>query len=209
MAANLERSKPPQRVGLTSEELARRVQGGSEASFAELVNRFGPRLFHYFQQKIFSREDCEDLVQDTLVKAYRNIHLYQISRPFGTWIFTIGTRRMVDFFRTQGRKPMTSIPQDLPAESNPFDSAVRREKKRNLWAHARSLPGRQFEALWLRYAEEMSIKEIAQVLGMSCVHVKVILFRARNRLAKLQPLDGASQDDKDHGEVLKEMLSCR
>jgi len=205
----LDARQPPHLAGLTPEELARRVQGGSEASFAELVNRFGPRLLHYFHQKVLSREDCEDLVQDTLVKAYGNIHHYESSRPFGTWIFTIGTRRMVDFFRTRDRKKMTSIPLDFPAESNPFDSAVRREKKRNLWAHARTLPGRQFEALWLKYVEGMPVREIAHVLGVTSVHIKVILYRARNKLAKLDMLNDSAKENKTDSKVLKEMLSYR
>lgn len=209
MSEHVELQKPSKPGGPTSEELARRVQGGSEASFAELVNRFGPRLLHYFCQKIPNLEDCEDLVQDTLVKAYRNIHRYEASRPFGTWIFTIGTRKMVDFFRTRDRNATTPIPVDLPSDSNPFDSAVRREKKRNLWSHARTLPGHQFEALWLKYVEGMAIKEIAHVLGMTRVHVKVVLFRARNRLAKLDYLNDSIKGKTVDNKTMKEILSYR
>lgn len=182
--------------GLTAEALATRVQEGSKAAFAELANRFGPRLFNYFRQRILSREDCEDLVQETLVKTYQNIHRFRRAGTFSTWLYTIGTRQMVDFFRIRERVRTERIPDDLPAEGDPFDAAVREDEKSRIWGHARMLPHRQYDALWLRYAEEMPVREIARVLGLSRVHVKVLLFRARARLAKL----GLSGEAEREGE---------
>jgi RNA polymerase sigma-70 factor (ECF subfamily) len=54
----------------------------------------------------------------------------------------------------------------------------------NLWTAARSLTQNQYQALWLKYAEDMSIKEISAVMRKSQVNVKVLLYRARVNLAK-------------------------
>lgn len=179
--------------GLAAEELALRVQQGSKGCFTELVNRFGPRLLGYFRQKVNSREDCEDLVQETFVKAYRNIHRYDPGRSFDPWLFTIGTRLVVDHFRTCARTPGAPIVDEPVAEGNPFETAARRDEMASLWSRARGLPRKQHDALWLRYVEEMSIVEIASVLSVTRVHVKVLLFRARSRLAGTH---GVSSSDR-------------
>ncbi|MHC4942543.1 MAG: RNA polymerase sigma factor [Planctomycetota bacterium] len=195
---------------LTDEALACRVQQGSKAEFTELVNRFGPRLYHFFRMKFNCRQDCEDLVQDTLVKAYLNIHKYRRKWAFSTWIFTIGARRAVDHFRTQDRAPAWPIPNDLPADSDPYESAARRDEKDNLWALARMLPEKQHAALWLRYCEDMPVKEIARVLEITRVHAKVLLYRARTRLARLEMRNGAAFKTAANGrKAFKQILSYR
>jgi len=61
---------------------------------------------------------------------------------------------------------------------------AQQEEQQSLWAMARSLSTNQYRALWLRYAEDMSIKEIAKVLGKSQVSVRVFLYRARINLGQ-------------------------
>ena len=64
-------------------------------------------------------------------------------------------------------------------------SLIQREAEDELWQLARrTLPELQCQALWLKYAEEMSVEQIARVLRRTQVHVKVLLFRARTRLAR-------------------------
>ncbi|MBN2269667.1 MAG: sigma-70 family RNA polymerase sigma factor, partial [Sedimentisphaerales bacterium] len=77
-------------------------------------------------------------------------------------------------------------------EPGPRDRIAQGETRQSLWAAARTLSPIQYEALWLRYAEDMPIKEIAKVMGNSQVSVKVALCRARMRLAeKLQDMAAA------------------
>lgn len=179
-----EKDPRPEHDASTPESLAKRVQQGSKTAFSELVSRFGPRLFDYFYQRIGCREDCEDLVQETLVKAYRNIHRYEGHRTFSTWLYTIGTRQMVDYLRSRNRRRTERIPCDLPVESDPSEDATRRDERCLLWSRVRRLPKKQYDVLWLRYVEELPVKEIGRALGMTGMHVKVLLYRARARLAK-------------------------
>jgi RNA polymerase sigma-70 factor, ECF subfamily len=199
----------------TAEELARRVQQGSKAGFAELAARFGPRLFCYFRQKISSREDCEDLVQETLVKAYRNIGKYRPTKVFSTWLYTIGTRLAVDHFRSQSRRCVASVSCDGAAAStaaageNPYETAARRDDTSSLWSLARSLPERQRDVLWLRYGEGLAVREIARALGLTRVHVKVLLFRARTGLAKMCEQKRIIPAPERDAEGFRKVLSCR
>jgi RNA polymerase sigma-70 factor (ECF subfamily) len=71
----------------------------------------------------------------------------------------------------------------------PAEALARQEDTNAVWALvARHLPTAQFDALWLRYVEDMTVDEIARVLDKTRTHIKVLLFRARKTLAaRLQP----------------------
>ncbi|MBN2270051.1 MAG: sigma-70 family RNA polymerase sigma factor, partial [Sedimentisphaerales bacterium] len=74
---------------LSAEDLARRSQLGCRASFAELVERYGTGLLRFLRRRTNNLHDAEDLVQDTFVRAYANIHGYRSTYKFSTWLFTI------------------------------------------------------------------------------------------------------------------------
>ncbi|MHC4642417.1 MAG: RNA polymerase sigma factor [Planctomycetota bacterium] len=175
-------SQPDILRALSAEELARRSQQGCRASFAQLVERYGMRLFRFLHYKTNSLQDTEDLVQDTFVKAYENIHRYCDSWKFSTWLFTIATRLANSHFR---RLRSSRMIEDIESEDlQPGQMMIERESNEYLWAMARDLSINQYHALWLKYAQGMSIKEIAKVMRKSQVNVKVILYRARINLAK-------------------------
>lgn len=165
---------------LSSEELAWQAARGCQASFTEIVRRYAPRLEAFLRRRTHDHHDAEDLVQDTLIRAYENLDRYDDSWRFSTWLFTIAARLAVS--RHRRRRP------ECPAtdfQAPPCDEmAERREQRESLWALAAELPQGQYQALWLRYGEEMSIREIARVLGKSQVCIKVLLHRARARLAQ-------------------------
>jgi len=182
----VERSCDPGGVVLLSaEELALRSQRGCQDSFTELVERYGTRLYQFLHNKTDNVQDAEDLVQDTFVKAYRNIHRYRTSWKFSTWLFTIGARlassRNRSLYRQQSAAEVESGP---PLAERPADAAIQQETQEGLWAAAKSLSRNQYEALRLRYAEDMSIKEIARVMRKTQVGAKVLLYRARMNLAE-------------------------
>lgn len=167
---------------LSAEELALRSQKGCKDSFAELVERYGMRLYQFLHNKTDNVQDAEDLVQDTFVKAYRNIHRYSTSWMFSTWLFTIAARLANSHYRSLHQRQ--AAPRLAPDCDCPANAVVQQEIQEGLWEIARTLSADQYRALWLRYAEELPIKEIAKVLGKTQVSVKVTLYRARVNLAR-------------------------
>jgi RNA polymerase sigma-70 factor (ECF subfamily) len=168
--------------GLDSEELAWRAQQGCQASFTELVHRYAPRLHMFLRRKTRPSHEVEDLVQDTFVKAYQNLDQYDRTWKFSTWLFTIATRLAVSHHRKrQSTASLLHCHRQLPA---PDQHAGRQEESDSLWAMAAELPTSQHQALWLRYTEDMSVKEIAVAMSRSQVCIKVLLYRARMSLAK-------------------------
>ena len=182
---------------LTDEELAVRAQAGSRPCFEELVYRYSHRLFHFFRHKMSNDQDIEDLVQETFLKAYLNIRRFSPGYKFSTWFYTIASRLAISYFRKKGAAPPTQYVTQ-PAEEhinkpafesayssqNPQERMIREENYENIWKAAQTLQQYQYEALWLRYVEDMSVKEIARVLKKNQVHVRVLLHRARLNLIK-------------------------
>ena len=166
---------------LGSEELAWRAKQGCQASFAELVHRYAPRLHAFLRRRTRDRHEVEDLVQDTFIKAYQNLGRYDDSWKFSTWLFTIAARLAAS--RHRRREP--SLSTLGPGMQAGVDEAMdRQEQQESLWARVAELPDSQRRALWLKYAEDMSVKEIATTMSKSQVCVKVLLYRARVSLAK-------------------------
>jgi len=169
----------------SAEELAAAAaSGGSSDCFDVLVDRLGPRLLRYLRGKVGDAHTAEDLVQETFLKAYRNLGRYDPSRSFSTWLFTIATRLAISHARS--RRPAAALGEYDPADtgrSDPAETVARAEQHRSLWARAsRVLGDDQYSAMWLRYAEEMSVRDIAGVMGKTRSGVKVLLHRARRRL---------------------------
>ncbi len=156
------------------------------------------------QQKTGNAHDAEDLVQDTFLKAYRNIHRYRNSFKFSTWLFTIATRLANSRYR---RKRCLESSREAGPDSVRRDTMVtERQAHSSLWARAKSLSRNQYEALWLKYAEDMSIREIAKVMGKSQVNVRVLLYRARMNLAK-RLNEAMVNDELRHQRLSKESVS--
>jgi RNA polymerase sigma-70 factor (ECF subfamily) len=184
----------------TAEELARQARDGSSAAFAALVDRFVDRLFRYLCQRVGSAHDAEDLAQETLLRAYRAIGRYDPQRSFAAWLFTIATRLAFSFLRR--RRPAGELDaadiQDRRA-SPPDDSLARRERDENLWTVARrELTDDQFTVVWLHYVEDLPVRQVAEAMGKTSVHVKVLLHRGRRRLLNLGTL---AAPDEVRGEV--------
>lgn len=173
-------------------------QRGSVAHYGELCRRFEGRLFNFLLQRTRNRTDAEDLVQDALLRAWEHIGDYDNRWQFSTWLFTIASRLAVTHFRKRRTSQMSDgMPEPSQASNQRTASELEREELgQRLWTIAgERLTHEQHTAVWLRYVEDMGIGEIAQVLRKSQVSVRVLLFRARQVLAREAAALGAGGMD--------------
>ncbi len=180
-------------------ELVRRAHGGCADSFAELSRRFRPRLLHLLQRRLGGGPvDAEDVAQEALARAFGRLDQFDARYRFSTWLYTIAIRLAADHARSSRRR-LLRVAVDLDActraESYQAMPAERRDEADNLWRTAKSaLNDAQFTALWLHYGEDLSPAEVAQVMHRSRVGVRVLLHRARVRLAEaLATQEGAAE----------------
>ncbi|MCX6923429.1 MAG: sigma-70 family RNA polymerase sigma factor [Verrucomicrobia bacterium] len=170
---------------ISDEELARQTQAGSLVAFEELVYRYEGRVYGFVANCCRPGADARDVTQDTFVRAFQAIAQFDPRRGFAAWLFTIARRKCVDHYRAAPPVAAEESAPDLPDENDPSELLARQEERQSLWELARRrLPEAQFHALWLRYAEDMSVEAIAQVLHKTRIHVKVLLFRARQALGR-------------------------
>jgi RNA polymerase sigma-70 factor (ECF subfamily) len=168
----------------SDEELARQTQAGSLAAFEELVYRYEGRIYGFAANSCRNGADAREVTQDTFVRAFQAIDQFDCRRGFAAWLFTIARRKCIDQFRAAPPVADEAVPE--PTDDNdPAELLARQEERQDLWGLARRrLPESQFQALWLRYAEGMSVAGIAQVLRKTQTHIKVLLFRARQVLGR-------------------------
>lgn len=157
-------------------------QRGSSVSFGELSQQYRPMLMRVLARRPVPGHETEDLVQDALAAAYAAIGSYDPSRPFAAWLTTIALRVAATHRRRRREEPAECIERMDPAPE-PADAFARRQERCNLWtAVEEALPARQFEALRMRYAQELSVRDIAARMRITTIHVKVLLYRARRTL---------------------------
>ena len=173
------------------DELAVRAKRGDSASFDELVSRLRGPLVAFLSRRLAHQADADDVAQETFLRAYRHIESYDPERRFSTWLFAIGKnvaashsaadRRRGEVTRASGEEAAAVVVGVAPAAAQEDADAG------ETWNRARRvLSDEQYRALWLRYARDLSIREVARELGRSSVATKVMLFRARKRLIESQ-----------------------
>jgi RNA polymerase sigma factor (sigma-70 family) len=170
--------KPPTAAD-SAEELAVRARDGSRVSFDELVVRYRPQLVAFLARRLANAADAEDVAQETFVRAYDHLDRYDPARPFSTWLFAIAKNVAANHALARTRRDAREL------EGGRRDPEVRTDdaSASDLWQRAAAVlhPG-PYRVLWLRYAQGMTVSEIATELGRSSVAIKVMLFRARRRL---------------------------
>jgi RNA polymerase sigma-70 factor, ECF subfamily len=169
---------------VTDEELAWQTQAGSFTAFEELVSRYEGRIYAFVWNSCRSATTAREVTQDTFVRAFQAIARFDASQRFGPWLFTIARRKCMDHHRAAPGVAGELVPEPLDTD-DPAELLARQEERRDLWQLARRhLRPAEFEALWLRYAEDLSIAEISRVQGRTQTHIKVLLFRARRALGR-------------------------
>lgn len=172
-----------------SHELAQRAHSGCANSFAELAERYRPRLLVALQRRLSgSLSDAEDVAQEALARAWQKITNYDKQYQFSTWLYTIAFRLAVDHQRRNRRRrnDVSLAVKAEPAEQSKFESTIdQREEAGNLWSVAhRVLNHAQYQAMWLRYGEDLPLDEVAKKTGRTRVNTRVLLHRARKALKR-------------------------
>lgn len=174
----------PESPDVPDEELAVRSRAGDLEAFSVLVERHTSRLFNLLRQWAGCPEDAEDLAQETFLRAYRSIGRFNPNRPFLPWLFAIARRATASHHRRMYRREaVEGFVDESVSVADPAGSLVSAEEAAALWREARRLKPKQFQALWLFYAEGFPVIDVARVLGTTSIHAKVLLHRARAALA--------------------------
>ncbi len=155
------------------------AKAGSVDAFTDLVRAYRQRLLRFLLTRSPSYADAEDVLQDTLIAAFRYLHSYDPRWRFSTWLYRIAIRNAARL-----RSPeMIEIGDLRDEENDPLQQCIADSETDNLWVSAREvLNDEVYAAMWLRYAEDMSVNDISQALDRSASWTKVNLMRGRRVL---------------------------
>jgi RNA polymerase sigma-70 factor, ECF subfamily len=189
---------PPAEIdykALTDEELIFEFQKEDVQAFNEIVFRYKDKLVNFLFRYTGSRDEAEDLAQDTFLKLYRSKHLYKEIAKFSTWFYTIAINIAKTNLRKKSRKSAISISDfdpenekdfDLPADViSPEDSANASIENYYIQKAINSLGDKFKEVIVLRDIQDLEYEEIAKITGLPLGTVKSRINRGRERLKEL------------------------
>jgi RNA polymerase sigma-70 factor (ECF subfamily) len=166
------------------------------AAFTSLVETYQSPLYNLCYRMLSDKQEAEDAAQETFLRAYRQFHRYDPSRPLQPWLFAIACHHCIDQLRK--RKRMVWLDVDDESQQialretapGPEDLVVKRELDKEVQNLLDELAPKDRVAIILRYWYEFSDQEIAYATATSSSSVKSRLHRARRALAeKLRPAE--------------------
>ncbi|MGC9451714.1 MAG: RNA polymerase sigma factor [Oceanipulchritudo sp.] len=159
------------------------LRNGNEAAFDQLVERWQTPLINFFYRSLSSHEQAEDLTQMVFIRLYRAAPGYEPRAKFTTFLFQIARRLLINEFRRSQRKPLDSRdPADLHAVASEEDHILYRELEEAFEEALHKLPENQRTAILLLKQQELSYREIADIMNAHESAVKTWIFRARQFL---------------------------
>jgi RNA polymerase sigma-70 factor (ECF subfamily) len=172
-----------------SEDIAcvRRVLDGEQYGYEEIVRRYQNRVFSLLLMMLRDRSGAEEVTQDTFMRAYSNLHKYDLQRPLYPWLATIAARLGINWINRAGARQshrgsevdIAEVPASTP---HPADQVEQGQAQQQLWDKVASLPQGERTAVLLFYKQELQVTEIAAILGVTTGTVKTLLHRGRAHL---------------------------
>jgi len=163
---------------------------GEAEDLEDLLVSFAPRVYGLLFRMVGRRDVAEDLMQETMVRALRNLDTYRPEGKFRAWLFRIAVNQARDWFRRH-RREAVSVPDELPASSYapPDADALERERALSVEQAMARLHETDREVLLMRYYGDMTFKSIAQATDEPIGTVLARAHRALKKLGDLIPED--------------------
>jgi RNA polymerase sigma-70 factor (ECF subfamily) len=158
-----------------------RCQAGDGPAFAELVERYGPRL-RYYLRKLLGPDGADDALQEVWFDVFRSVPKLTDTAAFPAWVYRIARDRAFRTLRKQRRvaQPLTVAEEPAAEELDDFTA----EDAERIHAALDTLPAEQREVLVLRFLEEMPYEDIARVVGCEVGTVRSRLHYGKRALRR-------------------------
>jgi RNA polymerase sigma-W factor len=178
-----------------SRQIIEKALAGDQKAYEDLLKRYKNGIYAMIYQMVKNREETEDLVQETFIKAFNALASFNNSFAFSTWLYKIAFNNTIDAIR---KKKLKTTPLDQPVRckdgevgreirdesSSPEKSYLFDEKRLFIQKTIDALPEIYRRVILLRHQEERSYEEIGAILKLPVGTVKARIFRAREILKK-------------------------
>ncbi len=172
-----------------------RASGGDQTAFGLLMRKYHQPLYFHVLRMVHYRDLVEDLLQEIFAKTFDNIHSFNPTYAFSTWLYRIATNHTIDYLRKKKLRTMSldepiqtkdgEMKLEVADDSEVTDESIQYSQRAKIIREAIDLlPPRYKEVIQMRHMEEKSYQEIAEMLDLPLGTVKAHIFRARELLYK-------------------------
>jgi len=171
------------------------IRKGDQNAYAEIVEIYKNKVYQLCYRILGNRHEAEDAAQEAFVRAYINIHQYNLSMKFSSWLYRIATNLCID--RIRKKKPdfyldaevtdtdgLTMYSQLAATDASPEETVESLELQETIQAAILKLPEKYRSVIVLKYIEELSLQEIGEILDLPVGTVKTRIHRGREALRK-------------------------
>ena len=180
---------------MNEQELIQQLRNKDEQAFKWLVENFQGRVYNTVIGIVQNEQDAEDVSQEVFIQVYRSIHSFKGESQLSTWIYRIATTRSFDLLRSRKSKKRFAFIQSLFGKDDEiihdppdfYHPGVAMEKKEDAKVLAKAitkLPENQRIAFTLNKLEDLSYKEVSDIMKTSVSAVESLLHRAKMNLRK-------------------------
>ncbi|RRN69148.1 RNA polymerase sigma factor SigW [Peribacillus simplex] len=176
-------------------ERINQVLKGDHNAFGEIVEIYKDKVFQICFRMLGNRQEAEDLAQEAFVRAFVNIRSFNIQMKFSTWLYRIATNLCIDRLRkkkpdyyldaevagTEGLNMYSHVASDM---AKPEEEVESLELQETIQVEIMKLPEKYRSVIVLKYIEELSLKEISEILDLPVGTVKTRIHRGREALRK-------------------------
>lgn len=178
-------------------DLVARAKTNEQQAFARIMEKYTGPLRYHIGKIVHDHEMLDDLVQEVFLKAFDNIHTFDTTYAFSTWIYRIATNHSIDYLR---KKKLRTLSIDQPVRGKDSDmyielpdrsresetdrELIHKQRRQIIQDAIDSLPQKYARIIKMRHIEDQSYQEIAEALQLPLGTVKAHIFRARELLNK-------------------------
>lgn len=181
---------------MEEKQLISELKNGNQPAFKLLIELFGCKVFNICLNLLQSNEDAEDISQEVFVSIFQSINQFKEESKLSTWIYRIAVTKSLDHIRMKKRKKRFAFFQlisnndygetkvDIGHFDHPGVKLENKERSKILFKAIDTLPENQKSAFVLHKIEDLSYREIAEILATSLSSVESLIFRAKKNLRK-------------------------
>lgn len=167
-------------------ELVKKAKQKDAAAFAEIYDLFADRIFRYIRLKVRENEQAEDILQDVFVKAWQGLHTVALEDlNFKAWLYKVAGNTINDHFRHIYRLPQIAALDEamhVSDASSPDKDLKIQQDKQAIRESLEALPVQYKQVLELRFIQDFTLQETADILRKSNLAVRLLQHRALKQL---------------------------
>ena len=173
-------------------ELIKRAKAGDSQAVSQLYRAHAQKIYRYIAYRVPTTSDAEDLTSEVFMRMLEGLATYEIMDvPFEAWLYRIASHRVADFFRSRSRQKQVIELHETIANDDPMpeENLQKQQEFKKLRGALEYLNQEQQDVLILRFIENKSHQEVADILDKSHSAVRTIQHRALVRLSQLLGAD--------------------